>query len=135
NRVGAVPQRDGEAQVLPIVADARDAVLAPAVGARTRVVVRQVFPRRAVGAVVLAYGAPLPLAHVRAPAPPRRLPGARFGEPRLFGGHFDFSRGHRGARRGSIDQWRYPRLPASRRRTGSWSTSRRSSALSSSASP
>ena len=72
DRVGAVPQREREAQLLLVVADAGDAVLAPAVGARARVVVRQVLPRGAVGAVVLAHRAPLPLGQVRAPQAPRR---------------------------------------------------------------
>src|SRR5262249_46404459 len=55
-----------------VVADAGEAVLAPAVGAAAGVVVRQVVPGVARGAVVLADGAPLPLAEVRPPAPPRR---------------------------------------------------------------
>ena len=54
-----VPQRDAEAQVLPAIADAAEPVLAPAVGARARVLVGEVVPRRAARAVVLAHGAPL----------------------------------------------------------------------------
>ncbi len=71
DRVGAVPQREREAQLLLVVADAGDAVLAPAVGARARVIVRQVLPRGPVGAVVLAHRAPLPLGQIRAPQAPR----------------------------------------------------------------
>ena len=48
DRVGAVPQRERQAQPLALVADAGDAVLAPAVGARARLVVREVVPGVAV---------------------------------------------------------------------------------------
>src|SRR5262249_54854093 len=71
DRVRAVPQRQGEAQVLLIVADAGEAVLAPPVGAGARLVVAEVVPRIAGLAVVLAHGAPLSLADVRSPLPPR----------------------------------------------------------------
>ena len=50
--------------------DAEQAVLAPAVGAAARVVVREVVPAVAVGRVVLAHRAPLPLGEVRPPALP-----------------------------------------------------------------
>src|SRR5205823_11911908 len=53
--------------------DAQEAVFAPAVGARARVVVREVFPRRAVGRVILAYRAPLARGEVWSPAMPRHL--------------------------------------------------------------
>ena len=49
-----------------------EAVLAPAVGARAGVVVGEVAPRVAAGAVVLAHGSPGALGEVRAPVPPRR---------------------------------------------------------------
>src|SRR6185369_5557013 len=57
-RIAAVPQREGEAQVLAVVAQPADPVLAPAVGARPRVVERERGPRLAVGGVVLAHRAP-----------------------------------------------------------------------------
>src|SRR5690349_14383517 len=47
DRVSLVPQRDGEAEVLPAVADAAEAVLPPPVGTGTGVVVGEVVPRRA----------------------------------------------------------------------------------------
>src|SRR6185312_13208594 len=50
--------------------EARETVLPPAVCARAGVVVREVLPRRSPGAVVLAHGAPLALADVRAPLVP-----------------------------------------------------------------
>ena len=39
DRVLAVPQRDGEAELLLVVGDAGEAVFAPAVGARARLIV------------------------------------------------------------------------------------------------
>src|SRR5262249_44141216 len=71
DRVGAVPQREGEAQLLLVVGEARQAVLAPAVRARPRLVMGEVVPGVAIGAVVLAHGAPLALAQVWAPLAPR----------------------------------------------------------------
>jgi len=48
-----------------VVAETGEAVLAPVVGARTRLIVREVIPRIAVAAVVLADRAPLALAEIR----------------------------------------------------------------------
>ena len=70
DRVLAVPQRQREAQPLLVVGDAGEPVLAPAVGARARLVVAEVVPGVAVVAVVLAHGAPLALGEVRPPLPP-----------------------------------------------------------------
>ena len=81
DRVGAVPQREREAQPLLVVGHAGDPVLAPAVGARARVVVREVAPRVAAAAVVLADRPPLALAQVWAPGLPRRRAGARRLQP------------------------------------------------------
>jgi hypothetical protein len=69
--VAAVPQGERQAQALAVVADAGEAVLPPAIGPAARQVVREVRPGVAVGAVVLADGAPLALAQVRPPAAPR----------------------------------------------------------------
>jgi len=79
DRVAPVPQGQGHAQVLPDVADAGHAVLTPAIGARTGVIVREVLPRRAVRAVVLPDRAPRPFGQVRAPV----IPGCRLGQPVL----------------------------------------------------
>ena len=86
NRVPAVPQRDRETQRLLVVADARDPVFAPAVSARTGMIVREELPRRAVGTIVFAHRSPLALAQIRAPAPPIRRSAARVGQPQFFGG-------------------------------------------------
>src|SRR5690606_17998344 len=72
DRVAAVPQRESEAEELLVVRKPCQAVLPPAVGAAPGMVVREVVPRRAAGAVVLAHGAPLPFREVGTPAPPRR---------------------------------------------------------------
>src|SRR5262249_47873126 len=75
DRIAFVPQRDAEAQVLIPVAEAGERLFVPAVGAAPRVVVREVRPRVAVGAVVLADRSPGAVADVGAPALPVR--GAR----------------------------------------------------------
>ncbi len=71
DRVALVPQGQRQAEALLVVADAGEAVLAPAVGPGPRLVVGEVRPRIAVVAVVLAHRAPLALAEVRPPHPPR----------------------------------------------------------------
>src|SRR5262249_46142996 len=73
DRIAAVPQGERQAQPLPVVTDAGQAVLPPAVGPAARVVVREVRPGAAVRAVVLAHRAPLPFAQVRPPAAPGLL--------------------------------------------------------------
>ena len=85
DRVAAVPHRDGEAQALVVVADAADPVLAPAVRSRSRMVVGEVVPRRAVIAVILAHRAPLAVGEVRPPAPPVGRLARRFCETAIFG--------------------------------------------------
>ena len=84
DRVLAVPQREGKAQALLVVGDAGEAVLAPAIGARARLVVGEVVPGVAVVAVVLAHGSPLALAQIRSPFFPRRLPLAVLLESDMF---------------------------------------------------
>jgi hypothetical protein len=71
DRVFAVPQRDRETQVLHVVADPAEAVLAPPVRAAVRVPEGEVRPRVAGGRVVLAHGAPLAVGEVWPPPPPR----------------------------------------------------------------
>ena len=70
DRVLAVPQRQAQAQPLFDVAEPGQAILTPPVGARPRLIVRQVVPRLAVRAVVLPDRAPLALADVRPPPVP-----------------------------------------------------------------
>jgi hypothetical protein len=72
DRVALVPQREAEAEIKLVIAESCDPILAPAIGAAARMVMRQVFPGVAMLAVILADGAPLALAEIGAPAAPRR---------------------------------------------------------------
>jgi hypothetical protein len=83
DRISAVPEGDGEAEVLLIVAEPAETVLSPSVGVRTRRLVWQIAPGIAVGAVIFAHRPPLPFAEVRPPTPPRLL--ARVGLPETHG--------------------------------------------------
>jgi hypothetical protein len=87
DRIAAVPQREGEAQLLATIGDAREPVFVPPVGACAGVVVGQIFPGGTMRAVVFADRSPRPIADVRAPALPMRLPQARFFEAAFFSGH------------------------------------------------
>ena len=70
DRIASVPQRQAKAQPLLHVAEPGQTVLAPAVGTRPGMVMRQVVPRLTVGAVILPDRPPLPLADVRPPPVP-----------------------------------------------------------------
>src|SRR6185437_561241 len=91
--IPAVPQRETDAEVLVDVAEPGQAVLAPPVSAGPGVIERQVVPRVAVLAVVLADRAPLPLADVGPPCVPRAgllqpvLKLAESGYPVALNGH------------------------------------------------
>ena len=73
DRIFFVPQRERETDVLMAVAEAADAVFAPAIGARARVIVREIIPGVAVRAVVFANRAPLAFGKIRPPALPMDL--------------------------------------------------------------
>src|SRR5580658_6698083 len=75
DRIAPVPQCQPQAQALPQVAKTGQTILAPAVGAAARVLMRKVFPRIAVRTVVLAYRGPLALGQIGAPF----LPAFAFG--------------------------------------------------------
>ena len=79
DRVAPVPQRQTQTEPLLDVAEPGESVLSPPVGPGPGVIVRKVGPRLAVGAVVLADGAPLPLADVRPP----EVPVVRLAQPVL----------------------------------------------------
>ena len=70
DRIPPVPQRQGKAQPLLDIAEPGQAILPPPVRPGPRLIVRQVIPRVAVGAVILPDRAPLPLAHIRPPPVP-----------------------------------------------------------------
>src|SRR5262249_42106133 len=71
--VVAVPQGQGEAEALPVVGDAGQPVLAPAVGAGAGLVVAEIIPGVATLAVVLANGPPLTLTQIGPPLLPGDL--------------------------------------------------------------
>src|SRR5262249_5308213 len=71
NRVLAVPQRQRKTEPLVVVGKTGQAVLAPAISAGPRMIVGKEIPGIAVLAVVLSHRAPLALAQVGAPLPPR----------------------------------------------------------------
>ena len=86
DRILAVPQGDGKAQPLMVVAEAGEAILAPVIGARPRLVMAEIIPGIAVLAVIFAYRAPLTLAEIRSPQPPRYFALLCFAEAQFFGG-------------------------------------------------
>ena len=65
NRVLTVPEGQGKAQMLLIVREAEDAVVAPAVRAQARLIEREAVPGGAALAVVLTHRAPLAVAPVK----------------------------------------------------------------------
>ena len=71
NRVLAVPKGQRKAEPLPIVGDAGQAILAPAIGARAGLIVGEVIPGIAPFAIVFANGSPLAFAEVGTPFLPR----------------------------------------------------------------
>ena len=90
DRVALVPQREGKAQPLLVIADPPQPVLAPPVGPGARLVMGEIIPGVAVLAVVLADRAPLPLAEVGSPFLPRDSRLARVIQPLLFRDVDDF---------------------------------------------
>ena len=106
DRVRAVPERQGEAEPLLVIGDAGQAVFAPAVGARARLVVAEVVPGVAAFAVVLADRTPLALAEVRTPLlPGNRSLASRF-QSIMFRRHGCVPRSRRqGERRSEPKMW------------------------------
>src|SRR5215469_11920781 len=84
DRIAPVPERETETHQLVAVADSPDAVFAPAIRARARMVVRKIFPRGAVPAVVFANRAPLALGKVGPPTLPILLVRASLFEAAVF---------------------------------------------------
>ena len=91
----AVPEREREAEMLPVVAEAGEAVLAPAIRAAAGVIVGEIFPGIAAGGVVFAHRAPLAFGKVRTPAPPVGRAGFGFREALFLSGQWGGGfRGH-----------------------------------------
>jgi hypothetical protein len=107
----AVPQREAEAEMKLLVAEAADAVLAPTVGAAAGVLVREVRPGIALLAIVLADRAPLALAEIWSPAAPATLVRLRLREPAALGGLEQARRAlrHRFAAWRRLIQWSFLR--------------------------
>src|SRR5262249_5175173 len=105
-RIVLVPQRQPETQALKEVGDSEQAVFAPTIRARACMVVRQIRPRVAIVAVILAHRAPLARAQVRSPAPPRRRMFRILEHPAFFSGR----RGSRVLVRHAIQPWANLRL-------------------------
>ncbi len=76
NRIGAIPQCQGKAEDLFVIANAGDAVFAPLIGAGASLVMREVVPGVTILTVVLTDRTALPLGQVRSPFSPRLLAGA-----------------------------------------------------------
>src|SRR6516165_5011066 len=73
DRISSIPKCQREAQTLLLVGEASQTVLAPMVGARTRLIMAEVAPRVAIVAVVLAHGPPLALRQIGTPLLPRNF--------------------------------------------------------------
>ena len=92
DRVLAVPHRHRETKQHVLVAEAGDAVLAALVGARPRLVVRQIVPGFDAAIGIFANATPLAFAEVGAPLPPGDPLIPCFVEPLLFPGRFGHGR-------------------------------------------
>ena len=84
DRVLAVPQCEGKAQPLVIVTETGETILTPMIGTRSRLIVREIIPRIAVLAIVLANRSPLSLAEVGPPLLPGHTLLARLIKAHLF---------------------------------------------------
>jgi hypothetical protein len=73
NGILAIPERQGEAELLLVVGEAGDAVFPPAVGPGAGLVMGEEVPGIAVVALILPHRTPLALAQVWAPLFPRRF--------------------------------------------------------------
>ena len=71
--IAAIPQGQCKAQILMAVGDAGQTILVPSVGPRAGMIVREVVPRVAIGAIVLADRAPCALGNKRSPPVPVAL--------------------------------------------------------------
>src|SRR2546427_4482397 len=70
NGIVLVPQGHRKTDHLAPITDSREAILIPAIGTRSCLVVGEVFPRISVRAVVLTHCAPGTFAEIRSPALP-----------------------------------------------------------------
>src|SRR4029077_6155642 len=84
----------GETEPLLVVANSGQAIFAPAIGPRTRLLMRQIVPGITVRAIILAHRSPLPIAEVWSPQVPALFLRIIFFNPPLFGVHGACCRSH-----------------------------------------
>src|SRR5207248_1262564 len=94
DRILPVPQRDGKTEPALAVADAQQPVFPPAIRPAASVIVGEVIPAIAVGGIILADRAPLPLGQVRSPPLPVFLPPRVLAKTLMFGRIRRWTRGH-----------------------------------------
>ena len=87
DRVFAIPQRQRKTKQLILITDASDAIVAPTIGPRTRLIMRKIAPCITIGGVVLTHRAPRTVAEVRPPFSPRGGIGQTLGFYRFNQGH------------------------------------------------
>ena len=87
NRIALIPERHREAEDLIAIAKSADAVFAPAIRLRSREIMRQVIPRVALRAVVLAHRSPRAVRQIRTPLAPLRDRMRITRQALLLGGH------------------------------------------------
>ena len=82
--IAPIPHRQRKTNSLLNVANSSDAVFTPSIRARPRMIVRKIFPRRSVRAVIFADSSPFPRAQIRTPALPVRFMLAPFFQSLVF---------------------------------------------------
>ena len=88
DRIAPVPLRQREAEQLAAIGDTGEPVLAPPVRTVLRLIMGEVIPGIAVGAVIFAHGSPLALTQIWPPLLPRGSSFAVLLEPGLFRARF-----------------------------------------------
>jgi len=91
-RVAFIPESEGETEPILEIRNTTDSVFIPAIGTGTRMIVRQVVPGIAIGAVIFPHRPPGAVCQVRAPAMPVLFTRTVFLETGLLGVHPSRSR-------------------------------------------
>ena len=91
DRVLPVPERQREAQSLPVIRNTGQAVFAPTVGPGAGLIMGEVIPGVSAFAVVLPYRSLLPLAEVGPPLLPGNFLVPSLVESDVFSGHWALS--------------------------------------------
>src|SRR5436305_10030064 len=85
--VPAIPQCQGETNLLVAVADSCQPVFSPAIHLGASLIMRQVVPGSAIGTVVFAHSSPRPLTQIRPPPLPINSTLLRLLKPLVFRCH------------------------------------------------